>query len=371
MTGRHVRDSLWILLLSGCAAASQPAPASDASEGDASGEEQESHGSETAETTAAASESAGEGSGVRSESSSTQEDAASTEDATSSGSTSAPSTEESGVTTSSSEADGTTIADLTSDETAAPDSGTSDPRPSPGCGGGAANVEVPNTIVTLPEDYDPSIPSPLVFGFHGATRTNVQFQTVDAGIAGSDLERNYIMAYVQSSGSQWDWALGDLPRVDAAYDAITNAHCVDLDRVFATGHSSGAQFITGLLCDGEDRFRAVAPVASSERDGCSWGAIPTLLIHGTDDDERPDDRNGQAELPYYIDANGCGASAAYPSDLSCTRGATAVDPGCVEFEGCAAPLVWCNHNDPHYNETNHGWPCFATRAIFEFFEAQR
>jgi polyhydroxybutyrate depolymerase len=31
------------------------------------------------------------------------------------------------------------------------------------------------------------------------------------------------------------------------------------------------------------------------------------------------------------------------------------------------PTVWCSHNDPAYSNTNHGWPCFGTRAIYDFF----
>jgi hypothetical protein len=48
-------------------------------------------------------------------------------------------------------------------------------------------------------------------------------------------------------------------------------------------------------------------------------------------------------------------------------GATQVDPGCVQYQGCSELTVWCQHNDPQYSNTNHGWPCFANDAMDEFF----
>ena len=52
-----------------------------------------------------------------------------------------------------------------------------------------------------------------------------------------------------------------------------------------------------------------------------------------------------------------------------------VNPGCVSYDGCAKPTLFCNHNDPNYIDngtpSNHGWPCFANNEIFSFFEATR
>ena len=80
--------------------------------------------------------------------------------------------------------------------------------------------------------------------------------------------------------------------------------------------------------------------------------MPTLLIHGENDTARPGDNDGAQDIAQYV-----------------------VDPGCVEYSGCAAPTLFCRHDDPNYfdngNPTNHGWPCFANSQIFAFFESQR
>jgi poly(3-hydroxybutyrate) depolymerase len=145
---------------------------------------------------------------------------------------------------------------------------------------------------------------------------------------------------------------------------------VDESRVFATGHSSGAQFIVQLLCRGESRFKAVAPVASSMY--CpSWDAIPALVIHGRNDMERArtnQDADGRRDLGPYLASNSCQMSSMPVAVAGCTSGGAAVDPGCTAFDGCSQPLTWCSHDDPSYSNTNHGWPCFASRAMFDFFQ---
>ncbi len=55
--------------------------------------------------------------------------------------------------------------------------------------------------------------------------------------------------------------------------------------------------------------------------------------------------------------------------MSCTSSGTSVSPGCVSYQGCQQPTIWCSHNDPAYSNTNHGWPCFATKAMYDFFTA--
>jgi polyhydroxybutyrate depolymerase len=246
--------------------------------------------------------------------------------------------------------------------------------PSQGCGKGGrpSTTNVPNTIVSFPQSYDGTRPMPLVFGLHGAGRTNEQFRTVDARTQGSALETHFVMAYVKSAGSGWVLDT-DRARIDTAYTELLANYCIDTSRVFATGHSSGAQMIVQLLCAGEERFRAVAPVASSMY--CQrWDAIPTLLIHGANDTERAStnqDADGRKDLGPYLTSNGCGMTTTpYASVMGCSSGGTQVNPGCVQYSCTGAQMLWCQHNDPNYSNTNHGWPCFANTAMDAFLAAQ-
>jgi polyhydroxybutyrate depolymerase len=245
---------------------------------------------------------------------------------------------------------------------------------STGCGkstGIPMNVSVPNAIVTFPNGYDGSTPVPLMFGFHGANRTHQEFYEVDARTEGSELEKHFVMVYLKAAGS--GWASSDKSRLDTAYDQLTQDHCIDTNRVFATGHSSGAHFIEVLLCGGETRLKGVALVSGSKQ-CASWAAVPAMLIHGTNDQERVSlgDADGQQELGPFVESNGCGSTTTpYAAAMSCNSiyNQASVDNGCVSYAGCSAPFVFCSHDDQNYGGTNHGWPCFANQTMYAFLSA--
>ena len=254
---------------------------------------------------------------------------------------------------------------------------------SAGCGaaqGAPASDAVANTFLSVPPGYDGTTPVPLVFAFHGANRTNLEQRTVDSRTVGSELEANYVVAYMKSAGSAWDLG-ADYPRFEAALEQIEQIACVDTEHLFAFGHSSGAQFIVQMLGDNrarETRFAAVAPVSSSRYGNPAWSPVPTLLIHGENDTARPGDNDGAQDIAQYAESNQCAGATvelAVPSCASIAGAQYVVDPGCVEYSGCAAPTLFCRHDDPNYfangNPTNHGWPCFANSQIFAFFESQR
>jgi poly(3-hydroxybutyrate) depolymerase len=245
------------------------------------------------------------------------------------------------------------------------------PVASPGCGKSARPsggvVTVANShIYSFPESYDGSTPLPLIMAFHAASNDNDQLRNITRGSA---LEQHFVMAFPKSTGS--GWSLGtDSPKVDARYAELLESYCIDESRVFATGHSSGAQMIVQLLCAGEDRYFAVAPVASSAY-CASWDdAVPALIIHGADDRERANtnqDADGRKDLAPYLASSHCGQGTVPHEQAGCSSGSTQVEPGCVAYQGCDEPTIWCQHNDPQYGVTYHGWPCFATAAKDAFF----
>ena len=263
--------------------------------------------------------------------------------------------------------------------------GTPSGTASAGCGlasgvpAGAAVVDaiIPGAIVTFPTGYDGSSPKPLVFAFHGAGRTNEQMRTVDSRTDGSELEASFVMAYMKSAGNAWDLNT-DAPRFGAALEQIQAQLCVDTAHVFAFGHSSGAQFIVQMLGNPstrERRFAGVAPVASSRFQNPAWEPLPTLVIHGLNDNQRPGDNDGASDIVQYTESNQCAGGTQPTSVPACVSIAdnAAVNAGCREYVGCAAPTLFCNHDDRNYIDngtpTNHGWPCFANGQILQFFQS--
>jgi poly(3-hydroxybutyrate) depolymerase len=245
---------------------------------------------------------------------------------------------------------------------------TSPPEPSAACGSGGASpaFNLPNTLFSVPASYDGVTPVPVVLAFHAAGNPNTQLRN----ILGDTLDDNYIVLYPKSDGNGWSNGV-DAPKVDAMFAALDATACYDKGRVFATGHSSGAQFIVQRLCAGDSRWRAVAPVASSVY--CSsWAPIPALVIHGIGDVERQayglDDGDGLKDIVPYRTSNGCQEAFTALAVDGCSSGGVQVDPGCREFTGCTQTTRWCQHTDPQYGTSHHGVPCFGARVIKDFFD---
>jgi hypothetical protein len=263
--------------------------------------------------------------------------------------------------------------DGASDEAAADEGGTS-ATPSAGCAlamprPADGQVIVDNEyIYQFPPSYDGSTPLPLVFAFHANANPNTQLRDATRGTA---LESDFVMAFPKSTGMGWAIDV-DGSRFDAFYQDLVSNYCVDTNRVFAMGHSSGAQFIEQLLCRGATPFRAVVPSAGAKT--CeSWAPIDTLWIHGQNDSERANsqDADGQVDLTTFVSSNACEPSTAPFEAAACMRDGVPVNAGCQMYSGCSATTIACHHDDPNYGGTNHGWPCFASQTIASFFGSYR
>lgn len=232
---------------------------------------------------------------------------------------------------------------------------------------------------TFPETYDGTKPLPVLVGFHGCGEVNrgTDLESTEwiRLTEGSAFESEYVRAVPLSAATGGCWNYGnDITRVKAMYDDLLADYCVDTSRVFATGHSSGAQFIVQILLNSHTadaqhlKFKGVAPVAASDY-GAMTGPIPVMYIQGIMDAER-NNGDGHETVAQFRSANSCQeASLPYSAVMGCQSGNTAVDPGCIVYEGCEAPTVWCSHNDPAYGTTMHGVPCFGVKAMYDFFQS--
>jgi poly(3-hydroxybutyrate) depolymerase len=233
----------------------------------------------------------------------------------------------------------------------------------------------------FPDSYDGTHPFPVLVGFHGCgggNRGTSQDDTEWASYTkGSAFETEYVRFVPVSADSGGCWNYGtDISRVKQAFDDLLATYCVDTSRVFATGHSSGAQFVVQILAQSHASdaqhfgFKAVAPVAASDY-GAIAGPIAVMYIQGMMDQERGGG-DGHETVDRFRTANGCGSTSMADSEVTgCMSqgGGTSVNPGCVIYDDCDAPTLWCSHDDPFYSGTMHGIPCFAVTAMHDFFES--
>ena len=242
--------------------------------------------------------------------------------------------------------------------------------PSAGCGkasGKPADVKTSDHIYNFPAAYDGTKPIPLFIGFHAAGNPIDQIQGLTNN---SDIATNYVRMFGKSTGNEWVYNT-DISRVYGWYDDLMANYCIDKSRIFAAGHSSGAQMIVQILTKADAtmhmNFKAVSPVAASNY-GAITAPIPVMYIQGKMDNVRNSD--GADVVARFTSVNKCGSTTMpYSGVAMCMSSGTNVNPGCVSYDGCMEPTVWCSHNDPQYSNTNHGWPCFATKAMADFFAA--
>ncbi len=246
------------------------------------------------------------------------------------------------------------------------------PAVSAGCAGGAGvagEFSIPLNgaqaafTITLPPGYDASTPTPLVFAFHGRNQTHIQLRTQDAANIQTELGSRAVMAYLKSqAGPGWNFTEEVEPNVaffEAVRTRVLADFCVDTSRIFAVGHSSGGYFANILACRYGDQLRGIGSVAGNTQEFDCVGRVAAMVVHGVRDTV-VSFAGGQESRDLYLAANGC-ESTSVPG---------AVSP-CVDYQGCdeGLPVAWCQHDEPTYQNTNHGWPSFASRALGQFLFA--
>jgi hypothetical protein len=253
------------------------------------------------------------------------------------------------------------------------------PNPSPGCGKGGRPdggkvYNASESWLVFPEKYDGNTPLPVLWGWHGcgsynfgdASRTEYWDETRN-----TPFEPDYVIAIpLAASGDCFNYDT-DIVRTKQLYDELTQNYCVDLDRMFGTGHSSGANFLHRMLQDSHSAdweylgLRGIAPVASGPVNNHT-SQVPAMYIHSPNESVDP---QGPAEN--FRNANGCGMDST-PYDVgSCNSkdGGNPVNANCISYEGCDVTTIFCPHDDSNYSGTYHGIPCFFYQGAYDFFES--
>lgn len=185
--------------------------------------------------------------------------------------------------------------------TAAGSSPAGEVRRSPGCGTALAAGLKPGTtteqtwdqdgtprkwLVHVPARYTPDAPQWLVFNFHGAN-SNPEQQMLYTRIAPLADRDGAIVVAPKSETRAWQpFGPKDSGLIDHLITQIPAGLCVDLNRVYATGMSSGAYMTATLACRRPDVFAAYGAVTANFYLPKVCGKSPMTDIvsfHGTAD----------------------------------------------------------------------------------------
>lgn len=225
--------------------------------------------------------------------------------------------------------------------------------PSAGCNSttpqmsGRFNITVSNAsreyILKLPDNYDPTHPYRLMFGWHGHMYDDNWVADGGAPLTGpffgvEDMANNStIFVAPQAAGN--GWANSDLAFADAMLAKFEGDLCIDKNRIFSAGFSAGAMMTVTLGCARGDVFRGIAVMSGSTQLGCAAGThqVAYWASHGNMDTTVPI-AMGQAVRDEFAKRNHCGTQT------------MAVDPmGCTMFLGCDAgyPVTFCPFDGVH------------------------
>jgi polyhydroxybutyrate depolymerase len=235
---------------------------------------------------------------------------------------------------------------------------------SSGCGSGRATQGFEARSITVggrerryhirvPGSYDANRAYPIVFRWHGSGGDGLD---PALAIENSAMENAIVVGGdgVQPNGGQYWNPPSDVEFFDGMLETLSGELCLDLTRVFNIGFSSGGGMTNYLSCVRGDVVRAGAAIAGFDRrEGSCPGRPAIWLLHDTNDDAVTID-NGIGFRDFSISRNGCQSG----SPMTITE-------DCVQYQGCDAPVVWCQTEGVGHNPQGS----FANPAAWAFFSS--
>jgi polyhydroxybutyrate depolymerase len=251
------------------------------------------------------------------------------------------------------------------------DAGDHGSRGSPGCNARSASAgdhdeslafggKTRSYRLHVPAGYDGE-PTALVVSMHGFLSNPLE-QAKFSGMSEVADERGFIVVYPSGAGEPPAWNAGDCceyverERDDVAFigalvDAVGESACIDLARVYATGHSNGGFLSHRIACELSDRIAAIASVSGvlgvAPADCQPERPVPVLQIHGDADPTipygggspegwellypglpAPTYRSVAETVSFWREHDGC--------DASRTQVYSEGDANCQRYDGCDA-----------------------------------
>jgi hypothetical protein len=234
--------------------------------------------------------------------------------------------------------------------------------------------------VRLPMNYDPSVPTRVIYigpGCGGSSSVDVlRFNT-------ATMEQAILVAIMPllEFGQCFDETMSSVeyPFFDALHKKIESSFCVDPDRQFYAGFSTGARLGYMLDCAFPNVLRAVGTIQGAQPPlpTCMKDPIGLFVIADTMENGNPYTANVMAASRLFTQ-NGCTGTFVSPMPpagcgAACstydTMAMTAAPPTttCVKYTGCPAdgPIIFCTT----IGQGHHTFEPWSDQAFWNFFKA--
>lgn len=159
---------------------------------------------------------------------------------------------------------------------------------------------------------------PLIVALHGSFGSGARFEEVSGWDAIAD-EAGAIVVYPDAAGTVWHSEEGsttDVRFLSRLIRRMVAEEGVDPDRVYVTGHSSGAFMAQRMACDRSGLVAGIGPVAGARVPDCAHepGPVRVAAVHGTADETVPYDGRGPIPSAHeiarrWVRHNGCDPQA--------------------------------------------------------------
>ncbi len=252
---------------------------------------------------------------------------------------------------------------------------------SPGCGKSGAqpttsvmvNGVERTFLLTVPRNYVSHDASPLIIAFHGRTNSNEQVRSYFGLDRRAD---EFFIAYpagISNGKGAFSWAdpgdtlskTRDIAFFDAMVKNLSEAYCIDMDRIFVAGHSLGAWMANTVACFRGGIVRGSATVGGSSVPVECPGPSAAMIINNPKDPSSSHTA-AVAMKDLRVRENGCSPvmNDVEPRSLLCQ-----------EAHSClAGDVIFCPHTidkDRRGTYYPHQWPDGAAEAIVGFFRTMK
>ncbi len=219
-------------------------------------------------------------------------------------------------------------------------------------------------LITIPQSAKRNDPTPLLIAFHGRTNSNERVQSyMRFEREAADMIVVYPAGMPNKGGYTWANNTGpDTAFFDALVDHIGDSVCVDMDRIYVTGHSLGAWMANSIACLRGGVVRASGTVGGEGLSKKCTGPSAAFIANN------PTDTLSSRALVERVRADRVAINAcswdlkeAAPRSLLCVR-----------HQSCpnGNDVLWCPHRvdtDERGDLYPHTWPRGTAKSMVEFF----